>query len=276
MLDTTNNTSLTNDPAALGMLAERLSNSRCCVVLTGAGVSTESGIPDYRDRAGAWKRTPPMSYQEFVGSHAARQRYWARALVGWRMFSQVRPNRAHLALTSLQQVGKVHTLITQNVDGLHQLAGSQQVIDLHGRIDRVECLECKRTMLRERLQTQLAERNPQWAALSAEMAPDGDALLPDADFTDFDLPGCEYCGGVLKPAVVFFGENVPPPTVACAYAAVRGADLLLVVGSSLMVMSGHRFVRECCALQIPVALINRGQLGPSDFAEGDTVFIPAL
>ncbi len=248
-----------SEAEALSQLANMLAASRRCVVLTGAGVSTESGIPDYRDHNGAWKRTPPMQYQEFIGSHAARQRYWARALIGWRQFRGVEPNRAHHALATLEHAGIVHTLITQNVDGLHQRAGSHQVIDLHGRIDLVECLSCKRTSPREHLQAQLAERNPDWTALHAEMAPDGDALLEHADFASFDLPHCEHCTGPLKPAVVFFGENVPPQVVASAYDAVRSADLLLVAGSSLMVMSGHRFVREARALDIPIAVINIGR-----------------
>jgi NAD-dependent SIR2 family protein deacetylase len=236
-----------------------LKASRRCVVLTGAGVSTESGIPDYRDHNGAWKRTPPMQFREFIGSHAARQRYWARALIGWRQFRGVEPNRAHHALARLEQSGVVHAIITQNVDGLHQRAGSQKVIDLHGRIDLVECLQCKRTSPRERMQAQLAERNPNWTSLHAEMAPDGDALLERTDFSDFDLPHCEHCTGPLKPAVVFFGENVPQQVVADAYDAVRSTDLLLVAGSSLMVMSGHRFVREARVLNIPVAVINIGR-----------------
>lgn len=240
-------------------LAGLLRASRRCVVLSGAGVSTESGIPDYRDREGAWKRTPPMFYQAFIGTHLARQRYWARALVGWRQFRDVEPNRAHHALVRLQQAGVVHTIITQNVDRLHQRAGSRDVIDLHGRIDLVECLGCRRRSPRESMQARLAERNPGWSNLQAQIAPDGDAHLEDADFAGFVLPECEACGGPLKPAVVFFGESVPAETVAAAYAAVRGADLLLVAGSSLMVMSGHRFVREAAALGIPVAMINIGR-----------------
>jgi NAD-dependent SIR2 family protein deacetylase len=249
---------------ALSQLADMLATSRRCVVLTGAGVSTESGIPDYRDHHGAWKRTPPMSYQEFIGSHAARQRYWARALIGWRQFRGVEPNRAHHALASLEQADVVNTIITQNVDGLHQRAGSNAVIDLHGRIDRVECLDCKRTTLREHMQAQLVACNPDWTALHAEMAPDGDALLEHADFARFELPACEHCAGPLKPAVVFFGESVPQQTVAHAYDAVRGADMLLVAGSSLMVMSGYRFVREAHSLGIPIGVINIGRTRADD------------
>jgi NAD-dependent SIR2 family protein deacetylase len=250
--------------AALMQLCGMLASSHRCVVLTGAGVSTESGIPDYRDRNGAWKRTPPMQYQEFIGSHAARQRYWARALLGWQQFRHVEPNRAHHALTTLQQAGVMHTIVTQNVDGLHQRAGSHDVIDLHGRIDLVECLQCRRTSPRAQLQQQLAELNPQWTNLTAEMGPDGDALLDHAEFISFAIPPCAHCAGALKPAVVFFGEPVPKPLVESAYQAVRNADLLLVAGSSLMVMSGFRFVREARALNIPVAIINLGRTRADD------------
>ena len=184
--------------------------------------------------------------------------------MGWRQFRDVEPNRAHHALTRLQRADVVRTIITQNVDGLHQRAGSSDVIDLHGRIDRVECLDCRRTSPREQLQRRLAERNPGWSALRAQIAPDGDAQLEHADFAAFDVPACEDCAGPLKPAVVFFGESVPSETVAGAYDAVRAADLLLVAGSSLMVMSGHRFVREAVALGIPVAMINLGRTRADD------------
>jgi NAD-dependent SIR2 family protein deacetylase len=229
------------------------------VVLSGAGCSTESGIPDYRDEHGAWKRTPPMQYQQFIGSVAARQRYWARALAGWRAFRDVSPNPAHHVLARLEQSGRLDTLLTQNVDGLHQRAGSRHVIDLHGRIDAVECLQCARHWPRERVQEQLEELNPHWVARASSIAPDGDALLVETDFSGFRLVDCEYCEGTLKPAVVFFGESVPEERVRRAFAAVEGADALLVVGSSLMVFSGYRFVRSACERGIPVAIINLGR-----------------
>lgn len=245
--------------ASLDALTALVERSRRMVVLTGAGCSTESGIPDYRDGQGAWKRTPPMQYQEFIGSHAARQRYWARALSGWKQFRGVVPNKAHQALARFEQVGRVRCLITQNVDGLHQRAGSMKVIDLHGRIDGVECLQCLRNISRERVQMRLAELNPAWLNLDAAMAPDGDALLGDLDFSQFRLVECEHCGGALKPAVVFFGERVPQDRVANAFAAVENADALLVVGSSLMVFSGYRFVRAAQAHKLPVAIVNLGR-----------------
>jgi len=240
-------------------LVHLLGNSRHLVVLSGAGCSTESGIPDYRDRAGSWKRTPPMKYQEFIGSQIARQRYWARALIGWRQFHQVRPNRAHGVLAEWERAGWLQQLITQNVDGLHHRAGSRKVIDLHGRIDTVECLQCEHTLSREWVQRQLIDLNPSWSTLNAVMAPDGDALLADVDFSTFRLRECPHCNGVLKPAVVFFGESVPRHKVANAFAAVDDADAMLIVGSSLMVFSGYRFVRRANERGIPVALINQGR-----------------
>jgi NAD-dependent SIR2 family protein deacetylase len=243
----------------LDALVEFVQRSRRLLVLTGAGCSTESGIPDYRDREGAWKRQQPMTYQEFIGTHAARQRYWARALIGWRQFRDVSANRAHRALASLECAGRVHCLITQNVDGLHQSAGSRQVIDLHGRIDAVDCLRCARSWSRRDIQARLERLNPKWIALDASMAPDGDALLEHADFSSFELAACEACAGSLKPAVVFFGEAVPRERVLRAEAAVRDCDAMLVVGSSLMVYSGFRFVRAAHDLGRPLASVNLGR-----------------
>ncbi len=239
-------------------LADLLAPSRRLVVLTGAGCSTESGIPDYRDARGAWKRAPPMMYQEFVGSLAARQRYWARACIGWRRFRDVSPGRSHAALARLEHGGRIECLITQNVDGLHQRAGSRRVIDLHGRIDTVECLRCQHRTPRAEVQSRLEELNPHWTRLEASMAPDGDALLDAEICCDFRLIDCERCGGPIKPAVVFFGEPVPVDTVAEAHAALARADALLVAGSSLMVYSGYRFVRAACERGLPVAVVNLG------------------
>jgi len=228
------------------------------VVLTGAGCSTESGIPDYRDRHGAWKRQPPMSFQEFTASVTARQRYWSRASIGWQRLRAVRPCRAHYALARLERAGRLDCLITQNVDGLHQQAGSHRVIDLHGRIDGVQCLHCRRCFSRAATQARLDELNPRWAQLEAGIAPDGDADLDERLVAEFRLVDCEHCGGPLKPAVVFFGESVPCDTVKSAYAAVEGADALLVIGSSLMVYSGYRFVRAASERAVPVAIVNLG------------------
>ncbi len=228
------------------------------VVLTGAGCSTESGIPDYRDEHGAWKRPPPMSYQEFAASAAARRRYWARGSIGWRRVRAVSPGRAHRALARLEAAGYVDCLITQNVDGLHQSAGSSQVIDLHGRLDTVRCMSCHASFARDQVQAQLDALNPDWVRRQAGTAPDGDADIDVSRCDEFRLVDCEHCGGPLKPAVVFFGEAVPQDTVARAFAALGRADALLVAGSSLMVYSGYRFVRAACERGLPVALLNRG------------------
>jgi NAD-dependent SIR2 family protein deacetylase len=243
----------------LNALVALVQRSERLLVLTGAGCSTESGIPDYRDREGAWKRQQPMTYQEFIATHAARQRYWARALIGWRQFRGVLPNGGHRALAGLERTGRVHSLITQNVDGLHQSAGSREVIDLHGRIDAVECLRCGRSCSRDEIQRRLAQLNPGWSELDASMAPDGDALLENADFSGFELAACVECAGMLKPAVVFFGEAVSRERVLRAEAAVRDCDAMLVVGSSLMVYSGFRFVRAAHELGRPLASVNLGR-----------------
>jgi len=239
-------------------LADWCRDRKRLVVLTGAGCSTDSGIPDYRDQAGNWKRKPPVQQREFLGSHAVRQRYWARSLLGWRHFSKAQPNDAHRALARLEGTGHVHHLITQNVDGLHQQAGSRAVTDLHGRLDEVECLGCKVRIRRSDMQRALESRNPEWSALSAGHAPDGDADLEAHEFSGFDVPTCQTCGGVLKPAVVFFGDSIPTACTQEALAQVRDADGLLVVGSSLMVWSGFRLVREAAERGISVAALNLG------------------
>ena len=241
-------------------LAAALRSIAPVAVITGAGVSTGSGIPDYRDQQGAWKRGAPMQLAEFTGSERGRRRYWARSLVGWRTVAEARPNRAHRALAALAERGVVGPLITQNVDGLHQAAGSPSVIDLHGRLDRVECLDCGRIIPRGRHQAQLEADNPGWAeaATRVAIAPDGDADLSDVDYDDFVVPVCTACGGMLKPAVVFFGETVPRPRVEEAFSALAGAGGLLVVGSSLMVWSGYRFVRAAAAAGQPVYLLGLG------------------
>ena len=233
-------------------------------VLTGAGCSTDSGIPDYRDAAGEWKRRPPITYQLFVGNERARKRYWARSLVGFRRMRHARPNNAHHSLVSLEQRGRVVQLVTQNVDGLHQAAGSQNVIDLHGRIDTVRCLNCDQRSSREQLQLELEQLNPAFAALDAVEAPDGDADLDDVAFEAFDVPACHTCGGLQKPDVVFFGEGVPGPRVQRAMAAIEHSDAMLVVGSSLMVYSGYRFATAAADAGKPIAAINLGRTRADD------------
>jgi len=240
-------------------LREFLDTHPRLAVLTGAGVSTDSGIPDYRGEDGQWKQRRPILYQDFIGSALTRRRYWGRSVVGWRRIAAARPGAAHRALAVLEAAGRLQHLITQNVDGLHQQAGSRAVTDLHGRLDTVECIDCRARVDRKAFQSRLEALNPAWDPVSETIRPDGDADLPDADYEHFHVPDCPHCGGVLKPAVVFFGENVPRPRVAGALEQLAEADALLVVGSSLMVFSGYRFVREARRLGRPVALVNRGR-----------------
>jgi len=240
-------------------LRDFLQRHRRLFVLTGAGCSTDSGIPDYRGIDGAWKRPPPVTLQAFLGSEAVRQRYWARSLVGWRHFSRAEPNAAHRALARLERQGLLETIVTQNVDGLHQAAGSACVIDLHGRLDRVVCMDCYQLQTREELQRELLRRNPAWAELSGRTAPDGDAELDGLTFSEFSVPGCGRCGGLLKPDVVFFGESVPRHRVEAAMQQLDQAEAVLVVGSSLMVYSGYRFVKAAADAGKPIAAINIGR-----------------
>jgi len=244
---------------AAGHLREFIARHRRLCVLTGAGCSTASGIPDYRDENGDWKRAQPVTFQAFVGAAQTRRRYWARSLVGWRRFGHARPNDAHRALARPGKLGRTEMLVTQNVDGLHQSAGSSAVIDLHGRFDQVRCLGCERRSARQELQERLLEINPAWAQLDAREAPDGDADLEGRDFSSFDVPACEHCGGLLKPDVVFFGESVPRDRVATAMEAVQRADSMLVIGSSLMVYSGYRFVHAAFRAGKPIAAVNLGR-----------------
>jgi NAD-dependent SIR2 family protein deacetylase len=233
-------------------------------VLTGAGCSTDSGIPDYRDAEGAWKRAPPVNFQAFMQDPLTRRRYWARSLVGWRRFGHARPNAAHRALARLEQQGNVERLVTQNVDRLHQVAGSTDVIDLHGRMDLVRCMDCWRLQPRFEFQDELTTLNPGWAQLDARTAPDGDADLDGLDFAAFEVPPCTYCAGVLKPDVVFFGESVPKERVAAAMHHLQQADAMLVVGSSLMVYSGYRFAQAAAAAGKPIAAVNLGRTRADD------------
>jgi NAD-dependent SIR2 family protein deacetylase len=248
-------------------LAELVENSRRLVVLTGAGCSTESGIPDYRSPGGAWSRHKPIYFQSFVSSDDVRRFYWARSYRGWPRFAAARPNAAHEALARLEGAGRVRFLITQNVDDLHQEAGSREVVQLHGRNRLVVCLGCHELTKRLDMQERLAELNAEWLAHApwsqlqadeADFAPDGDANVARESIGDFRIPACTRCGGVLKPAVVFFGESVPKEKVDISMAAVDDADALLVAGSSLTVWSGFRFVRRAADRGIPIAIVNIG------------------
>jgi len=253
-------------PATVDDLAAFVQAHPRLVVLTGAGCSTESGIPDYRDEDGQWKRPAPMRYQLFTAEHAARQRYWARSMIGWPRMAAARPGAAHRALARLEAVGLVSLLVTQNVDGLHHAAGSTRVVDLHGRIDAVRCLACRTPLTRAAMQQALLQANPAWRHLQAHTAPDGDAYLEGVDFSTFEVPACPACGGVLKSDVVFFGENVPRERVDTALQALARADALLVAGSSLMVYSGYRFVRAAADAGQPVALVNLGRTRADELA----------
>lgn len=248
-------------PAPDPAIAEILGN-RQWLVLTGAGVSTDSGIPDYRG-PGSPARTP-MTYQDFIRTPEARQRYWARAHVGWSRMRTAEPNTTHLVLAGMQREGRLSGLITQNVDGLHERAGHRDVIDLHGRIDRVICLDCGTLSSRTVLHERLALLNPGYESRDGEFAPDGDVVLDDT--SDFVVAPCEVCGGRLKPDVVFFGENVPKDRVARSYELVEHAESLVVLGSSLQVMSGLRFVRAARKRDIPIVIINRGTTRGDDLA----------
>jgi len=248
---------VTDIAAGLDELTQFVRDHPRLQVLTGAGVSTGSGIPDYRDTAGAWKRKPPVSHQDFMADANVRRRYWARSLVGWPVLSQANPNSAHAALAQLQAAGRVRQLVTQNVDGLHQRAGSTQVLELHGSIHEVNCMDCGAHWPRARIQAELARDNPRFAALQGATAPDGDADL-DAEFGDFIVPACESCGGLLKPGVVFFGDGVPRRRLDAALDALAQSDALLVVGSSLMVYSGYRFCVKAAEQGKPVAAVNLG------------------
>lgn len=255
----------TTDPADTA-LREFLERHRRLFVLTGAGCSTASGLGDYRDRNGHWKRSQPMTGQLFKSSQPARQRYWARSAIGWPMFRRARPNACHHALARLQQQGKVAHLVTQNVDRLHQAAGHSGVIDLHGVLATVSCIDCHFRLERDRFQQQLLAANPWLTALSAGHAPDGDADLEDPRTADLVIPACQDCGGILKPDVVFFGENVPRSRVEEAMQQLADSDALLVAGSSLMVFSGYRFCRAAAASGKPIALINEGLTRADDLA----------
>ena len=247
-------------------LAEFLSVTRSLAVLCGAGVSTASGIPDYRDRDGERKYAEPIQFQDFVKNDSSRRRYWARSYVGWQRFSKAAPNPAHYALARMEAVGKITTLITQNVDRLHHEAGSRSVIELHGDLSKVRCMNCGASTSRDEFQQRLAESNPDLHAAAFRYKPDGDADLAEQRYAGFEVPRCATCCGIVKPDVVMFGESVPKDRVSDASGAVEHADALLVVGSSLMVFSGYRFARQAAALEKPIVIVNQGVTRADDMA----------
>jgi NAD-dependent SIR2 family protein deacetylase len=250
-------------PHPFGLLVDFLREGNV-TVLSGAGLSTESGIPDYRGPSGQARRArspgtaQPMTYQAFTGSAGARQRYWARSHLGWRHVTGAAPNAGHRAVAALEAAGLVSGVITQNVDGLHQAAGARAVTELHGSLHRVVCLSCWERSSREVLDERLRAANPAWTAVGAEPAvnPDGDVALEETG--GFTVVDCLSCGGILKPDVVFFGENVPRPRVAACFSLVSASSALVVLGSSLTVMSGLRYVRHASSLGIPVVIVNQG------------------
>ena len=254
-------------------LADCLSQYSRLFVLTGAGCSTASGLGDYRDKAGQWKRKQPITGQTFIGDELARKRYWARSFVGWPSFSKALPGPAHTALQQLEKENLIVSLVTQNVDQLHQKAGHKRVVDLHGRLSTVSCIDCQFEQSRDDYQQYLYAANNWLSSLDADYAPDGDADLEIDDLSRLVVPPCPACDGLMKPDVVFFGENVGKSTVASCMDNLRSSDALVVVGSSLMVYSGFRFCRDAQRRDQPIVIINNGTTRADELAhlkiEGD-------
>lgn len=247
-----------DSPSALSALIDLVQGKRV-LVLTGAGCSTESGIPDYRGPGTRARARNPIQHREFVTNPTARVRYWARSAVGWPRFSAFTPNPAHEALAVLEREGWVDGVLTQNVDRLHQRAGSRDVVELHGALEDVRCLDCLAHETRDSLQGRLLELNSDFIQRPFELAPDGDAELPLEALERFQVPGCLACSGVLKPDVVFFGDHVPQPRLQRAFAMLERANVLLVVGTSLAVYSGYRFVLKAAERNMAVAIVNLGE-----------------
>ena len=256
----------------IGRLAEWVAD-RGVVVLSGAGLSTESGIPDYRGPSGAARRHAPMTYQTFTGDPIARRRYWARSHLGWRVVGTARPNAGHRAVARLQELAVVDGIITQNVDGLHQAGGAHDVVELHGNLARITCLDCGAISPRRALIDRLNAANPGFAARITAINPDGDVELDDAELDGFAVVDCAGCAGILKPDVVYFGESVPPDRVTRGFELVTHARTLLVLGSSLTVMSGRRFVLRAAREGIRIAIVNQGVTRGEPYA-GLTVDAP--
>ncbi len=251
------------------------------LVITGAGCSQPSGIPTYRDEEGAWQRSTPIQHKEFLEQESVRKRYWARSYSGWPSIRGATPNNAHHSLKSLEAMGYIQQLVTQNVDGLHQAAGHKNVVDLHGRLSEVVCTQCGALSARERLQRRFSELNSNLSTNYETLQPDGDASLDHNVETEITssliIPACETCNGMLKPNVVFFGGTVPRETVESIYSAMDNIDGLLVVGSSMMVFSGFRFCKRASALKIPIVSINNGKTRADDLlslkVNGDCVSV---
>lgn len=255
-----------NPEVAGQQLAEFIHRYPRLMILTGAGVSTDSGIPDYRDHEGVWKRRQPVQHQEFMASVDVRRRYWGRSLIGWPVIRNARPNPAHHHISDLELLNHSTLVVTQNVDRLHQRAGTRAVNDLHGRADRVVCMGCGYRCERDEVHDRCADMNPDFRRFTAETAPDGDADL-EVDFSEFRLANCPRCDGILKPDVVFFGDFVPKERVTTALDTLRASDGLLVIGSSLMVYSGFRFCRYAKEWGKPIAALTRGRTRADEMVE---------
>lgn len=240
-------------------LLEFIQSQQPLVVLTGAGCSTESGIPDYRDENGNWKYRQPVQFLDFVRDTYTRKRYWSRSMLGWPKIAAAMPNATHISLTQLEKSGFISYLVTQNVDGLHQKAGSESILELHGGLEWVICLECRNRMPRQQLQEALLQNNPEFEGIADVPAPDGDAQLENMDLTTFRVPDCTHCGGILKPDVVFFGEQVPKVRINKVIEELDRARALLVIGSSLMVFSGYRFCIHASKQGKSIAALNLGR-----------------
>lgn len=248
-------------------LAKALRDKENLLVITGAGISVDSGIPTYRDDKARWQRSDPIQHQEFIDHYPKRQRYWARSCAGWPMVASARPNASHHALSELEKQGRIRLLVTQNVDRLHQQAGHKNVIDLHGRLDRVLCRNCGQVEARDALQQRLVAENPILEGIVGAIAPDGDADVADTLVEQIRCPECLHCGGMLMPDVVFFGGSVPKPRVEQIYTELNKADALLLIGSSLTVFSAYRFCKAAQKQDIPMYAINRGQTRADDLLD---------
>lgn len=251
-----------NNPAhsIIDQLITSLEGKRKIWILSGAGISAASGIPTYRDHHGNWQAGNPIQHNEFINKESSRKRYWARSMVGWKITDRALPNAAHKAVTRLQQHSLVSKIVTQNVDRLHSNSGAQDVIDLHGRIDQIICLDCLQKTRRAEYQPRLIEYNPDLDNYASRILPDGDAHIDNFDSERVNIPPCENCGGILMPDVIFFGGIVPKERVQKAFDSLSSADCLLVVGSSLKVFSGFRFPRWAHQNKLPLYAINQGQM----------------
>ena len=245
------------DPFTL--LENFLSSKKHLVILSGAGISVSSGIPTYRDIKGNWQRSQPIQHRDFILHKATRQKYWARSYAGWPSIEDAEPTLSHYAITSLEKLGKVGLVVTQNVDRLHQKSGTKNVIDLHGRLDKVVCIDCRANYKRNWVQKQL-EGDNSFLSQDGLPAPDGDTEIENEQTSLLILPRCSSCPGILKPEVVFFGDQVDKNIVKRVYEQLDLADGLLIIGTSLQLFSGYRFCRYAAKINLPIATINPGKV----------------